>query len=94
MQRRKISRNYFINPNPSHHKAITVGREEMKIKEGFNGKETRIRIYGKKDDRIAELWIEQTGLSEKETLTYMSVNELLDLQHEIKIAVKEIMNLD
>jgi len=64
----------------------------MKIKEGFNGKETRIRIYGKKEGRTAELWIEQTGLNEKETLSYMSVDELLDLKDEVEIALKEITN--
>ena len=66
----------------------------MKIQQGFNDKETKIRIYGKRNDRTAELWIEQTGLSEKETLSYISVNELLDLQHEIKTALKEIMDID
>jgi hypothetical protein len=62
----------------------------MIIKSGFNEKETKIRIYGKENGRNAELWIEQTGLSEKETLSYMSIDELLDLQDEIKIALKEI----
>ena len=62
----------------------------MKIKSGFNEKETRIRIYGKKDGRNAELWIEQTGLNEKETLSYMTLDELLDLKEEIEIALKEI----
>ena len=66
----------------------------MKIKTGFNDKETRIRIYGKKNDRIAELWIEQTGLSEKETLSYVSIEELLDLKNEIETALKEIINLN
>lgn len=65
----------------------------MKIKSGFNEKETKIRIYGNKDGRNAELWIEQTGLSEKETLSYMTVDELLDLQHEIKTALKEILEI-
>ena len=63
----------------------------MKIKSGFNEKETRIRIYGKKEGRNAELWIEQTGLSEKETLSYMSVDELLDLKGEVETALKEII---
>ena len=62
----------------------------MKIKSGFNEKETRIRIYGKKDGRNAELWTEQTGLNEKETLSYMTLDELLDLKEEIEIALKEI----
>ena len=63
----------------------------MKIKSGFNEKETKIRIYGKKDGRNAELLIEQTGLSDKETLSYMSIDELLDLQDEIKTALEEII---
>ena len=71
---------------------LNLLKNKMKIKEGFNGKETRIRIYGKKEGRTAELWIEQTGLNEKETLSYMSVDELLDLKDEVEIALKEITN--
>lgn len=66
----------------------------MKIKSGFNDKETRIRISGKNQGRNAELWIEQTGLSEKETLSYMTIDELLDLKKEIDDALKEIINLN
>lgn len=63
----------------------------MKIKSGFNDKELSLRIYGKPEGRNAELWIEQTGVeNSRETLSYMTIDELLDLQEEIKIALKEI----
>ena len=65
----------------------------MIIKGGFNDKETKIRIcVQSKDTRTAELWIEQTGLSEKETLSYMTIDELLNLKKEIEIALEEIIS--
>lgn len=33
------------------------------IKEGYDGKETQIRVDGRDSGGIAELWIEQKGLS-------------------------------
>ncbi len=65
----------------------------MIIKNGYNDKETRIRISGSDNGRVAEIWIEQTGLSGKETLSYMNLDELLDLKEEIDEAIKYIAKL-
>lgn len=66
----------------------------MIITNGFNNKETTIKISnGKKDDRKAEVWIDQTGSKEKETLSYITLSELLDLKDEIEKTIKEIINI-
>ena len=65
----------------------------MKIKKGYNDKETIIGIQARPENRSAELWIEQHGLSEKETLSYMSLEELMDLKDEIDEALKLILKL-
>ena len=62
----------------------------MIIKKGYNDKPTKIRIQSH-NDRQAEIWIEQHGLDDEETLSYMSINELLDLKGEIDEALKEII---
>lgn len=69
----------------------------MKIKDGYNGKELRIRINPCKENRMAELWLLQDGLElppeyekYKETLSYMTLDELLDLRGEVATAIKEI----
>lgn len=66
----------------------------MKIKAGFNGKELEIRVNGK------ELWLVQTGLplvdgneKYKETLSYVTINELIELRNEINEAIKELAGL-
>lgn len=68
----------------------------MIIKEGYNGKDTIIRISAQPNNRCAELWIEQTGLSvaKNETLSYASVEELLDLKDEVVKALNEIIKGD
>jgi hypothetical protein len=65
-----------------------------KIKEGFNGKELEIKINGK------ELWLIQNGLplvdgneKYKETLSYVTINELIELRNEINEAIKELAGL-
>ena len=65
----------------------------MKIKKGYNSKKTIIKVGGV-SDRHAEFWIEQTGLSEKDTLSYISLEELLDLKDEIDVAILEITRLN
>ena len=65
----------------------------MKIKDGFNGKETIIRIGGQSNGTI-ELWIHETGVEGgKERLSYMTADELLELHKEIKSAVRDIFDL-
>lgn len=66
----------------------------MKIKAGFNDKELEIRVNGK------ELWLVQTGLplvdgneKYKETLSYVTINELIELRNEINEAIKELAGL-
>lgn len=71
----------------------------MKIKAGYNGKELRIRISARKDVRSAELWLDQDGLvlplqydKYKSTLSYITLEGLLDLRDEVAEAIKEITN--
>jgi len=66
----------------------------MKIKSGFGEKETEINI-SKSGKRTAELWINQTGLTgltelKQETLSYLTLEELLNLRDEINEVIKEI----
>ncbi|HYG84615.1 MAG TPA: hypothetical protein VD907_07115 [Verrucomicrobiae bacterium] len=68
----------------------------MTIKAGFGGKPTTIKLsYRATDTRNAELWIEQEGLKQEgqryETLAYISLDELLDLQAEIKKTIARIV---
>lgn len=63
----------------------------MKIKEGFNNKETEIRVSSQSNGSI-ELWIVQSGLSEKETLSYLTPTELFELFREIQIAGRDLFN--
>lgn len=63
----------------------------MKIKEGFGGKETTIKIYAQESGSI-ELWIAETGKDDKETLSYLSVDELYELYKEIKRAGMDLFN--
>lgn len=70
----------------------------MTIKEGYNSKELEIRIQGSKN-QLAELWIEQHGLPEscsgyKVTLSYVSLQELLELKREIEDAILVIAGID
>lgn len=69
----------------------------MEIKDGYNGKTLKIRIYGRPDSRSAELWLTQDGLElpdhlekYKETLSYITLDELLSLRDEVAAAIKEI----
>ena len=59
----------------------------MKIADGYNDKETEIRIYAR-EDNVIELWINQTGIEDgkAETLAYMTPNELLQLFKEVQEA--------
>ena len=59
----------------------------MKIKNGYNNKETEINIYANSYGRI-ELWIAETGKDDKTTLTYITPNELFELHQMIKKASK------
>lgn len=63
----------------------------MKIKEGFNGKETEIRISSQENGSI-ELWITETGKDDKETLSYLTLDELYQLYKEVKIAGKDLFD--
>ena len=63
----------------------------MKIKEGYGGKELQIRV-GNSAGRSAEMWIEFGCKPEKETLSYLTLEELLDLKDEINRAISDIVN--
>ena len=69
----------------------------MNIKEGYNGKILEIRISGRRNAN-AELWLEQHGLPDeyakcRETLSYISLQELADLKKEIEDAILEITGI-
>lgn len=62
----------------------------MQIKEGYNDKETEIRLSVKENGSI-ELWIKQKGLNDElETLSYMSADELHQLFLEVKQAGRDL----
>jgi hypothetical protein len=63
----------------------------MKIKEGFNSKPTEIRISSQSNGSI-ELWINESGKDDKETLSYLSATELHELFKEVQIAGKDLFN--
>lgn len=66
----------------------------MEIKKGYNDKVTTINIYGRNFDNVAEFWIEQKGLPHvKETLSYISLDELVELKREVDNAIKKIAKL-
>jgi hypothetical protein len=67
------------------------------IKEGFNSKPLQIKL-GNPRERSAELWLIQNGLPSsvekyRETLSYISLDELLTLRDEINLIIKEITGI-
>lgn len=71
----------------------------MKIKDGYNDKECEIRINGNSNGSV-ELWLIQNGLPDtpefmkyKETLSYMTLDELYNLKKEVENAIKDVFNL-
>lgn len=70
----------------------------MIVKAGFDDKPLHIRISKGSGNRRAEVWVEQEGLkdlAEKEyqrfeTLAYATLEELLDLQDELKEVIREL----
>ena len=69
------------------------------ITEGYNSKPLSIRISGRKYQN-AEVWVEQEGLPDepgftkyRETLSYATVQELIQLKSEIEEALKEIIGI-
>jgi len=72
----------------------------MKIKSGYNGKDLEIKISGRRNEN-AELWIIQNGMPEtgdliryRETLSYISLQELQDLKKEIENAILEVTGIN
>lgn len=63
----------------------------MKIKEGYNGKETSLRVNVQENGAI-ELWICETGKDNSETLSYLTADELLKLHQEIKFAGRDLFD--
>lgn len=71
----------------------------VKIKDGYNGKELRIKISANSNGSI-ELWLEQDGLPDepgyskyRETLSYMAADELLELKHEVERAARDLFSI-
>lgn len=64
----------------------------MEIKDGYNSKKLGIRLERFDNSRTAGLWIEFENEPRKETLNIITLDELLDLQEEIKQAIKNIIN--
>lgn len=65
----------------------------MKIKEGYGSKELKIRVCDSGESRIAELWIEFGCIPKQETLSYLDLNELLDLKDEIQKVINSIVGV-
>lgn len=68
------------------------------IKAGFNDKPLHIQVSSREDSRTAELWIVQDGLEDEvnpnraqETLSYITLDELLDLRDELNTVINEIV---
>ena len=71
----------------------------MEIKNGYNSKPLEIKIAAQPNGNI-ELWIIQEGLPDipelmryRETLSYMSANELQDLLKEVQSAARDLFNI-
>jgi hypothetical protein len=69
----------------------------MEIKGGYNDQPLVISFEPNKERRTAGLWLKQEGLQVppeyqkyKETLSYLTLDELLDLKDEISAAIKQI----
>lgn len=63
------------------------------IENGFNNKPTTIKISGQMNGSI-ELWIHETGIeNSKETLSYMSADELLKLLQEVQRCARDLFNI-
>ncbi len=63
----------------------------MIIKDGYDGKPTTIEIMLGRD-RMAEIYIIQAGISDKETLGYITIDEMLDLKDELDRALLKIID--
>lgn len=77
----------------------------MIVKQGFNSKPLHIRISHSRESVIssnnAELWIEQEGIPDEsninrhaETLSYISLQELIELRDETNRAIKSIAGVE
>lgn len=72
----------------------------MTIKEGYNDKPTEIKIFkSNTNNRVAQVWLVQHGLPDEgnaaryqETLSYATLEELLNLQDELKYVIKELVS--
>lgn len=67
----------------------------MKIKDGFNNMESAIEIRPQANGHI-ELWIFQPGLKDekaKETLSYMTIDELHKLFQEVQAAGRDLFSV-
>lgn len=64
----------------------------MTIKNGFNDKETHIRIFSE-DNGTINLWIGETGREGgRETLSYLTVEELYQLYKEVKQVGRDLFS--
>lgn len=71
----------------------------MIIKEGFNSKPLHIKIHkSSTSDRVAEVWLDQEGIEDasnpqryQETLSYATLDELLDLKDELVKVIAELV---
>lgn len=64
----------------------------VSIQKGYGGKPLVIKIQGTEGDRVSQLWIEFTELEDRqmkaETLSYITLDELLELKKDIDRAVR------
>jgi len=66
----------------------------MKIKDGYGEKELQIRVSSSSIGRNAEMWIEFGCEPIEETLSYVTLDELLDLKKEIQKVINELTGRD
>lgn len=67
--------------------------QKIVIQEGYGSSPLEIRFQAM-GGRETQLWIEFSTTPKKETLTYVSINELLDLRKAINNIIREVIERD
>lgn len=64
----------------------------MIIRQGYNNEETEIKIQNQMNGGTA-IFIRESGKDNRESMSYMSANELLELYRELQKAAKDLFNV-
>jgi hypothetical protein len=66
----------------------------MIIKNGYGDKDLKIRVNPTSfNSKVGEFWIEFAVKPKEETLSYITLEELLNLRDEINKTIKEIVGI-